>query len=176
MTFAQPRLQILPPAEFTPRIGSLVAMLEHSRASLIETVAGLSVDALEHQHDEKANPIGAMLAHIAAMEWFYQVASIDQRQATAEEWGTWGPFLRLAPGAWSAAKGMTVEQHIERLAQVREKTLAGLATKNDEWLTGTFALPWTPEPANHHWAWYHVIEDELNHRGQIRWLKSRLPG
>jgi hypothetical protein len=27
---------------------------------------------------------------------------------------------------------------------------------------------------NAHWAWFHVAEDEINHRGQIRWLRSRL--
>lgn len=32
------------------------------------------------------------------------------------------------------------------------------------------------EPTTHLWAWYHVMEDELNHRGQIRWLCARLPG
>jgi hypothetical protein len=26
-----------------------------------------------------------------------------------------------------------------------------------------------------HWAWFHVAEDEINHRGQMRWLRARLP-
>jgi hypothetical protein len=29
---------------------------------------------------------------------------------------------------------------------------------------------------NAHWAWFHVAEDEISHRGQIRWLRARLPG
>ena len=28
---------------------------------------------------------------------------------------------------------------------------------------------------NAHWAWFHVAEDEINHRGQMRWLRARLP-
>ena len=28
---------------------------------------------------------------------------------------------------------------------------------------------------NAHWAWFHVAEDEVNHRGQMRWLRARLP-
>lgn len=28
---------------------------------------------------------------------------------------------------------------------------------------------------NAHWAWFHVAEDEVNHRGQTRWLRARLP-
>lgn len=27
---------------------------------------------------------------------------------------------------------------------------------------------------NAHWAWFHVAEDEISHRGQIRWLRARL--
>jgi len=27
---------------------------------------------------------------------------------------------------------------------------------------------------NAHFAWFHVAEDEINHRGQIRWLRARL--
>jgi len=29
---------------------------------------------------------------------------------------------------------------------------------------------------NAHWAWFHVAEDEISHRGQIHWLRKRLPG
>jgi hypothetical protein len=28
---------------------------------------------------------------------------------------------------------------------------------------------------NGHWVWFHVAEDEISHRGQIRWLRARLP-
>jgi len=27
---------------------------------------------------------------------------------------------------------------------------------------------------NAHWAWFHVAEDEISHRGQMRWLRKRL--
>jgi uncharacterized damage-inducible protein DinB len=29
---------------------------------------------------------------------------------------------------------------------------------------------------NTYWKWFHVCEHESNHRGQIAWLKSRMPG
>ena len=32
-----------------------------------------------------------------------------------------------------------------------------------------------PLRINAHWAWFHVAEEEINHRGQIRWLRARLP-
>jgi len=64
---------------------------------------------------------------------------------------------------------------VERLLVVRERTLDGLRAVDDAWLARSATLPWLRRPATHLWAWYHVMEDELNHRGQIRWLRSRLP-
>jgi uncharacterized damage-inducible protein DinB len=174
MSTESTRYQIIPAAEHTPLVGAVVAMLENARASVIASVHGLSPDDLSHQVDEKANPIGSLLAHIAAVEWTYVVMSLEGRQPRADEWATWGNYLRLSPDTWAATKGQSIEQHLERLHTVRAETLVRMSQTNDEWLLSPLTLVWTPEPSNHLWAWYHVIEDELNHRGQIRWLKQRL--
>lgn len=174
MTVTHGRYQIVAPAGFSPVVGALAGMLVHARESVADTVKDLTVEQLDYQFDAKANPIGAMLAHLSSVEWFYQVVSIEGRQPTGKEWGEYGRFLRLGEAAWVAARGQTVEEHLERLAAVREVTMKRLAEKEDAWLAGTFALPWSSELANHHWAWYHVVEDELNHRGQMRWLKGRM--
>src|SRR5260221_13255210 len=43
--------------------------------------------------------------------------------------------------------------------------------RDDEWLE----RPLIAAPAmNAHFAWFHTAEDEINHRGQIRWLRKRL--
>ncbi|MEO7997632.1 MAG: DinB family protein, partial [Gemmatimonadaceae bacterium] len=133
MTLTQPRFQVVPSGNYSPLISSLVAMLEHSRESVLDSVAGLSVAALDHQHDEKANPIGAMLAHMAALEWYYNAVSIDGAQPSGQDWAEWGAFLRLTPATWVAARGRTLEEHVERLQRVRTRTLSGLASKDDAW-------------------------------------------
>jgi uncharacterized damage-inducible protein DinB len=149
-------------------------MLANSRARTLAAVDGLTVEQLNHQHDDQSNPIGALLAHTAAVEWLYCVSSLDDRAPDGQEWAEWGHLVRLTPATWQAARGLTLEQHRDRLRRVRERTLAGIATKSDAWLLEPLKLMWLPEPSNHLWAWYHVIEDELNHRGQIRWLRQRL--
>ena len=58
------------------------------------------------------------------------------------------------------------------LSEVREATLKALAARDDDWLERSVAV--APR-INAHWAWFHVAEDEINHRGQIRWLRARLP-
>jgi hypothetical protein len=62
--------------------------------------------------------------------------------------------------------------YLEDLVRTRTTTLAELAQRDDAWLEAP--LPAKPQ-MNAHWAWFHVAEDEINHRGQIRWLRSRLP-
>ena len=57
------------------------------------------------------------------------------------------------------------------LSEARRLTLEGLATRDDAWLE----RPLGAAPAmNAHFAWFHAAEDEISHRGQIRWLRKRL--
>ena len=53
---------------FTPQIGRLVSMMGYARHTLLEDVAGLSIDALDYLHDAERNSIGALLSHIAAVD------------------------------------------------------------------------------------------------------------
>jgi len=56
---------------------------------------------------------------------------------------------------------------------MREKTLAMLGSKNEEWLFEE--NNWDNGVShNNYWLWYHVMEDEINHRGQIRLIKRML--
>ena len=169
-----PLLEMVPTPGYTPMVGALVAMLEATRASTIDAVAGLGPTALDHQHDPTANPIGALLAHTAAIEWCYAAATLGGEPPGAEAWAEWRPFVRLSPAAWAAARGRSLDAHLERLRAVRARTLDGLRALDDARLTKSVTVPWLRRPATHLWVWYHVMEDELNHRGQIRWLRSRL--
>ncbi len=67
---------------------------------------------------------------------------------------------------------VTSSSYVEELTATRQLTLQGLAQRDDVWLEA--ALP-SAVQMNAHWAWFHVAEDEIKHRGQIRWLRARLP-
>jgi hypothetical protein len=62
---------------YTPTIGRLVGMLTYVRQGLVKGISGLSGEDLDHLHDAKANSIGALLAHAAAVERWYQILTFE---------------------------------------------------------------------------------------------------
>jgi len=61
------------------------------------------------------------------------------------------------------------------LKDTREKSLAEFRKRDDKWLM-TVDKDWGWGPTNNYCKWFHVAEHESNHNGQIKLLKSRLPG
>ncbi|MNP63442.1 hypothetical protein D3C76_1588400 [compost metagenome] len=55
---------------------------------------------------------------------------------------------------------------------VRARTLELFKTVGDDWLSKEEPF-WHDKPANYYFMWFHVFEDEINHRGQIRLIKKR---
>ena len=168
---APPPLMITPLPGFAPTIGRLVGMLSYARLTLLGAVKDLSLEELDHRHDATSNTIGALLAHAIAVEWFYQVLTFEERKPSASEEAPWLAALDLGEEGRRRLRGRDLRSYEEELARSREVTLAALAEKDEAWLERP--LPAAPE-MNAHWAWFHVAEDEISHRGQIRWLRARL--
>jgi uncharacterized damage-inducible protein DinB len=149
-----------------------VGILAYARQTTLTAVEGLTMAELDHLHDDSSNSIGALLAHIAAVERGYQHIVFDERPPSAEETAALEPALTLGAEARRRLRGKSLEHYVHELSEARRVTLAGLAARDDEW----FEQSLRAAPAmNAHWAWFHVAEDEINHRGQIRWLRTRLP-
>ena len=164
--------RILPLPGYAPTIGRLVGMLTYARQTTLTAVSGLSRDELDHLHDAGSNSIGALLAHIAAVERGYQVVTFEERQPSASEMAEWSAALELGDQGRRELRGHELQFYIDALMRTREATLAALAQRDDAWLEAPLRI--APN-LNAHWALFHVAEDEINHRGQIRWLRTRLP-
>jgi len=156
-----------------PRIGSLAAMLRYGRHTTLSEVRGLSQAELDHLQDPESNSIAALLHHIASVEWVYQLITFEGRDPTAAERAEWGPALDLGEAGRTHLRGRPLDFYVDLLERVRAHTLEGLRHRDDAWLAVRHQRQ--SGPVDHHWMWFHVLEDELNHRGQIRWLKRRLP-
>jgi uncharacterized damage-inducible protein DinB len=165
-------LRIEPLPGYTPAIGRLVGILTYARSTTIAAVKGMTIPELDHLHDDQSNSIGALLAHVVTVERVYQVLTFEDRDLSPQEDSTWVTALKLGPEGQRTLRGESLEYYLEQLATVRQRTLEEIASRDDAWLDITVSA----EPRmNVHWAWFHVAEDEINHRGQMRWLRARLP-
>jgi uncharacterized damage-inducible protein DinB len=157
---------------FTPQIGHVVSMLNYVRHVTLQAVAGLRVDELDYLHDSQSNSIGALLLHIAAAEVGYQAVTFDGRDLNEEERQQWGAALDLGETARDDIRGYELDHYLDRLQQVRTKTLAELGRRDDQWLD-EHTVAGSGQRVNNYFKWFHVIGHEINHRGQIRWLRRR---
>ena len=157
---------------FTPQIARLVSMMNYVRSTTLKAVAGLCVDELDYLHDPQSNSIGTLLSHIAGAEVGYQAATFDGRDLTAEEREQWGTAIGLGERAREEIRGYELAHYLGRLEQVRAKTLAELGRRTDQWLEEEASFG-NGQRVNTYFKWFHVIGHEINHTGQIRWLRSR---
>jgi uncharacterized damage-inducible protein DinB len=78
-----------------------------------------------------------------------------------------------------AVAGLSVSQ-LDHLHDAASNSIAALlahiAAVEIAYQRITFGTGFAGKPASNYFKWFHVFEDELNHRGQIRWLRRRLPG
>jgi hypothetical protein len=163
---------------FSPEIGTIASMMAFMRWQVLASVKGMSQQDLDFLLDAKANRIGALLMHLAAVETFYQVntfegLSEDKIPEAFKE--RWGPPMQLGEPARKIIKDHSLDFYLNLLNETREKTLAEFRKRDDKWLMGVDKT-WGWGPTNNYCKWFHVTEHEANHNGQIKLLKSRLPG
>jgi hypothetical protein len=167
-----------PKKGYTPQIGTLVSQMAFMRWQVLNSVRGMSQKDLDFLLDEKANRIGALLMHLAAVEKFFQLNTLEGLAPgkMPEAWKEkWGMPMELGGPARKAIVGNNLEYYVNILNETREKTLEEFRKKDDAWLM-TVDQAWGWGPTNNFCKWFHVTEHEANHNGQIKLLKSRLPG
>ena len=167
-----------PKEGFSPQIGTLVSMMNWMRSVILRPVQGMTMEQLDFLFDKNSNSIGSMLLHLAATERYYQLNTFDDMK-----WGSWDESIKKQWDVASALgdegrkkiKGNKLEYYLEALKEVREKSIAEFKKRDDAWLLkADTTWPWGP--TNNYCKWFHVVEHESNHNGQIKWIKSRLPG
>jgi len=167
-----------PKKGYSPQIGTLVSMMAFMRWQVLSSVKGMSTKDLDFLLDEKANRIGALLLHLVAVEKFYQLNTLEglSENKIPEAWKEeWGPAMELGDPGRKKIQGNNLDYYMNSLTETREKTLAELRKRDDAWLMSVDKA-WGWGPTDNYCKWFHVTEHEANHNGQIKLLKSRLPG
>ena len=166
-----------PKKGFSPHIGTLVSMMTWMRTTIVEPLKDMTVSQLDYLYDAKANTIGSLLLHLAALEKYYQLNTFE-----GKKWGSWDNSIKkkwdipinLGEKARKTIKGNNLDYYLNILKETREKTIEEFKKRDDSWLM-TVDNEWSWGPTNNYCKWFHVCEHESNHNGQIKWIKSRLP-
>jgi len=167
-----------PKSGFSPQVGTLVSMMNWMRFVILRPVQNMTIEQLDYLHDANSNSIGSMLLHLAATERYYQLHTFNNMK-----WGSWDDKIKqewdipmgLGEQGRKTIKGHPLEFYLEKLQQVRDTSIAELKKRDDKWLM-TVDKSWPWGPTNNYCKWFHVVEHESNHNGQIKYIKSRLPG
>lgn len=161
---------IKPTKGYSSQIGTTVAMLEDLKARVARSVVNLNQTGTDFLLDENANRIGALILHLAATEKYYQLYTFEGRGFNKSE-ADWDLALNLGAKAREEIVGKPIRHYLKIWDEVRAETLRLLKTKDDKW----FAAKVKHSSMNNHWAWYHVMEHQANHMGQIRMIAKRIP-
>jgi len=111
-----------------------MGILLYARQTTLAAVEGLSMAELDHLQDGSSNSIGALLAHIAAVERGYQCITFEERPPTSQEQGTLEPALTLGAEGRRLLRDKPLEHYVHELSEARCLTLEGLAARDDAWL------------------------------------------
>ena len=153
-------------------ISRLISMINYARQVTLSSVEGLTVKELDFQLDEESNSIGALLLHIASVEFFYQKCCFEERDLTEEEYKIWLTALDLGEKGRNEIKGNDLDYYLSKLNDIRDETYRLFKEKDDEWLHKESDI-WG-QTGNNYFMWFHTFEDEINHRGQISLIKKRI--
>ena len=162
--------EIKPVKGYTDDVGNLVAMLEDLKGRLTGIVSNLDQEETDFLLDDKANRIGAMILHLAATEVYYQKYTFESRQFNEDEGDKWELPLTLGDKAREEFQGKPISYYLAIWDEVRKETLEVLKTKDDKWLSQRAR----GGSMNNYWAWFHVMEHQANHIGQIRLIQGRM--
>ena len=156
---------------YSPQIGTTVSMLEDLKSRVTRSVQNLNQDETDFLLDKEANRVGALVLHLAATEKYYQVYTFENRGFNKEEAQQWEAALSLGGNARERFTNKPISYYLNLWDEVRTETLRLLKTKDDKW----FSKKVKGGSMNNHWAWYHVMEHQANHMGQIRLITKRIP-
>lgn len=167
-SISQAQYDVKAPEGYSQNIGNMVSMLDGLKARVTRIVSNMDQNATDFLLDENANTPGAMIYHLAATEKYYQVYTFEKRQFNKEEQEKWGTALSLGDKARKEFTGKPIQYYLDIYNEVRARTKELLKTKDDEWFAET------NQGMTNHWAWFHVMEHQANHMGQLAMVSKRV--
>lgn len=166
VVIAQSTIEI--PKGYSNDIGQMISMLDNLKGRVERNVSDLDQKSTDFLLDDNANSPGAIIYHLAATEAYYQVYTFEGRGFTKDEAEKWETALNLGDKARQEFKDKPIRFYLDIYDDVRAKTKALLKTKDDAWFKEDNGS------MSNHWAWFHVMEHQANHMGQLALIRKRI--
>ncbi|MGF2616657.1 DUF664 domain-containing protein [Rossellomorea vietnamensis] len=150
----------------------LVSMMDYARFTTLADLKNVTQDEIDYRHDGDFNSIAMLLAHLAAIEKVFQKLTFEE--VSNEEIDAYADTLEPAVGLGADAstiKGKPVGFYLDELSSTRLITKEKFASLDESWLYRETDW-WFEQKGNNFFKWFHVFEDEINHRGQIRLIRK----
>jgi uncharacterized damage-inducible protein DinB len=156
---------------YAPEIGRWLWALEDGRQLTKEALAGLDRRAVDWAPPDGGNSIGTLLYHIALIEadWLY-VEVLEQESYPGEVAALLPHAHRDERGRLTQLQGVTLDEHLRRLDDIRERVLAAFReVKPEEFRRVRHLAPYDVTPE---WVVHHLLQHEAEHRGEIALLRE----
>lgn len=150
----------------------LIAIMHDARATTFRYIKNITQEELDWQPYEGWNSVGALLSHIIAGDYFFNLYFIEGREMTPEEEKELSPGLDLGKYV-DELKGKSVEYYQQELMKSHEELKAAVKKFSvEQLLERRFDVYDKVNGSDLAWTLYHNAEDEVHHRGQISILRK----
>ncbi len=162
----QRAIQPLPASH--PELGRWLWALEDTRGRTLEAVEGVTPEELDWTPAGLANSIGTLLYHTALIETDYLCIDIMGKDAYLPDLKALLPWPdRDEAGELIVVTGISLEDHLDRLATVRARLLERVSTLTAEQMETPRAFPDWGYAITPAWTLHHLMQHEAEHRGEM---------
>jgi len=154
-----------------PEIAQGLGALDEARRRTFGVLEGVSEAELDWHPPVQtgANSLGTLLYHIAAVEADWVYADIVQHWPDAlTALFPWD--VRNAQGRLTVVAGLSLDQHRQRLDQVRAFAVEAYSNISADRFQRTRSNP--DHDVSPEWVLHHLMQHEAEHRGEIRLVRE----
>jgi hypothetical protein len=170
---------VLDPMADDPEVGRWLAALEDGRRDTLRELEGVTPAMVDWYPEAPLNSIGSVLYHIGLIEADWVATEILELPDSPPDLAALLPWPDREPGAvgeerhLSRIDGQSLEEHLRRLAAIRDWALDRLRPTTNDDLHRVRHLPDYDVAPD--WVLHHIAQHEAEHRSHIAWLRDTFP-
>ncbi len=162
---------------YPAEIGRALWSLDDARQRTWRAVKAIAPEVIDWQPPHHGNSIGTLLYHIAAIEMDWLYSEIMQGQMPESVWEAFPYAVRDDAGRLTIVKGLSLDDHLQRLDSTRKHLLNTFHTITLE----DYRRPRVMEKyhVTPEWVLHHLAQHEAEHRGEmltVRTMAEHAPG